>query len=64
MGSAIFMHIWRGKGMGTAGCTIMEENDLIDIISWLDSRQHPYLVQLPLEEYHKKQPLWHLPDLL
>jgi L,D-peptidoglycan transpeptidase YkuD (ErfK/YbiS/YcfS/YnhG family) len=63
MGSAIFMHIWRGKGMGTAGCTVMEENNLVDIVSWLDSRQRPCLVQLPLEEYRKQQPLWHLPDL-
>ncbi|MBF8262931.1 MAG: hypothetical protein HW387_596 [Parachlamydiales bacterium] len=51
MGSAIFMHIWRDPGFPTAGCTAMQEKDIGDIVSWLDEKKHPVLVQLPMEEY-------------
>jgi D-alanyl-D-alanine dipeptidase len=63
MGSAIFMHIWRSRGMGTAGCTAMAENDLNEIVLWLNAEQHPCLVQLPLEEYLNKKSQWGLPEL-
>ncbi len=63
MGSAIFMHVWRQKGMGTAGCTAMEEKDLDELVSWLDMEQSPCLVQLPSEEYMGKKSLWGLPEL-
>ncbi len=63
MGSAIFMHIWRGKGRPTAGCTAMDERDLNEIVSWLDIESRPCLVQLPLDEYRSKQFAWGLPEL-
>ena len=63
-GSAIFMHVWRGKGNGTAGCTAMDLYHLKGIVSWLDIKQKPGLVQLPLHEYMKKKSEWGLPDLL
>src|SRR5262249_3777623 len=31
-GSCIFMHIWRGPGRGTAGCTAMGEDKLLEIM--------------------------------
>jgi L,D-peptidoglycan transpeptidase YkuD (ErfK/YbiS/YcfS/YnhG family) len=46
-GSAIFMHRWRGKGEGTAGCIAMEYNDLRNILTWLDPGAAPVLVLLP-----------------
>lgn len=63
MGSAIFMHIWESPGTGTAGCTTMAENDLNEVVAWLDAEQHPCLVQLPFEEYRNKKSQWGLPEL-
>lgn len=63
MGSAIFMHIWSSKGAGTAGCTAMEETDLNEIVSWLDEKQNPCLVQLPSQEYENRKSEWGLPEL-
>jgi L,D-peptidoglycan transpeptidase YkuD (ErfK/YbiS/YcfS/YnhG family) len=46
-GSCIFMHIQKSKGATTAGCTSMDESDLKKIISLLDSRKNPTLIQIP-----------------
>jgi L,D-peptidoglycan transpeptidase YkuD (ErfK/YbiS/YcfS/YnhG family) len=63
MGSAIFMHIWRENKQGTAGCTAMQEVDLNEIVSWLDIKMNPCVIQMPIEEYTKMQRTWHLPTL-
>jgi L,D-peptidoglycan transpeptidase YkuD (ErfK/YbiS/YcfS/YnhG family) len=60
-GSCIFMHIWRNEQSGTAGCTAMDESHLQELISWLDMRKQPLLVQLPLSEYQSRQQKWGLP---
>jgi D-alanyl-D-alanine dipeptidase len=41
-GSCIFMHI---KKVPTAGCTVMDENEIKEIIRWLDEKKKPLLVQ-------------------
>jgi D-alanyl-D-alanine dipeptidase len=41
-GSCIFIHI---KATPTAGCTVMRENEMKEIIKWLDVKSHPLLVQ-------------------
>ena len=41
-GSCIFMHI---KKVPTAGCTVMREDEMKEIIKWLDVKSHPLLVQ-------------------
>jgi D-alanyl-D-alanine dipeptidase len=41
-GSCIFIHI---KKIPTAGCTVMRENEMKEIIGWLDVESHPLLVQ-------------------
>ncbi|HHH72342.1 MAG TPA: hypothetical protein ENL04_00760 [Sulfuricurvum sp.] len=46
-GSCIFLHIQRTADAGTAGCTSMEENDLTDILKWLDPKASPLLIQIP-----------------
>ena len=32
-GSAIFFHIWRGRGIPTSGCVAMAREDLLRILS-------------------------------
>lgn len=44
-GSCIFMHLWHGAGVGTAGCTAMAEPDLLRVFRWLDPVKDPRLVQ-------------------
>jgi len=41
-GSCIFIHI---KEVPTAGCTVMSEKEIKEIISWLDPKKEPLLVQ-------------------
>ncbi len=44
LGSAIFMHVWRGAGQPTAGCVAMAEGDLARLLRWLDIRQKPVVI--------------------
>jgi D-alanyl-D-alanine dipeptidase len=41
-GSCIFIHI---KKVPTAGCTVMSEDEMKEIIQWLDTAKKPLLVQ-------------------
>jgi len=41
-GSCIFIHI---KPVPTAGCTVMKEDEMKEIIKWLDIKKDPLLVQ-------------------
>ncbi|CAA6826368.1 MAG: Unknown protein [uncultured Sulfurovum sp.] len=41
-GSCIFIHI---KKVPTAGCTVMREDEMKEIIQWLDADKNPLLVQ-------------------
>ncbi|HFD14156.1 MAG TPA: hypothetical protein ENJ34_02515 [Epsilonproteobacteria bacterium] len=41
-GSCIFIHI---KKVPTAGCTVMNEDEMKEIIRWLEVKSHPLLVQ-------------------
>jgi len=45
-GSCIFIHI---KAIPTAGCTVMREDEMKEIIKWLDVKSHPLLVQGTVE---------------
>ena len=62
-GSCIFMHIWRGSGGGTAGCTAMPEEQIEAVLAWLDPAKRPLLVQLPLPQYAQLRKRWKLPAL-
>lgn len=44
LGSAIFFHVWRGKGEPTAGCVAMSEKDIITIFEWLDASRKPLVM--------------------
>lgn len=62
-GSCVFMHIWLGPGIGTAGCTAMQEGNIEAVLGWIDARANPVLVQLPEVEFHRLQKPWRLPDM-
>ena len=40
-GSQIFMHIWRGPGMGTEGCIAMPEEKMLGMLHWIDGNKRP-----------------------
>ncbi|VVP66089.1 hypothetical protein PS918_00288 [Pseudomonas fluorescens] len=61
-GSCIFFHIWRGPTTPTRGCTAMDPADIARLLSWLDPRQSPLLVQLPEDEYDRLRARWQLPE--
>lgn len=44
LGSAIFLHVWRGPNEPTAGCVAMGEADLLRFLRWLDIRQNPVII--------------------
>ena len=60
-GSCIFLHVWRGPGKPTAGCTAMSRDDLLAVMKWLDPRCRPVLVQLPRAAYDRLAKPWGLP---
>jgi L,D-peptidoglycan transpeptidase YkuD (ErfK/YbiS/YcfS/YnhG family) len=62
-GSCIFMHIWRGPGQPTVGCTAMQQTDLELLLGWLDPERKPLLVQLPAAWYRKMRHHWNLPAI-
>jgi len=46
-GSCIFLHIQKDINASTAGCTSMDEKSLKRIISLLDKKKKPLLIQIP-----------------
>lgn len=50
-GSAIFMHVWRGDGSPTAGCTAMSKAGILNILEWLNADLQPLLIQVPEGEF-------------
>lgn len=62
-GSCIFLHIWKDANSGTAGCTAMEKSNMEKILSWVDNKKNPVLIQLPQDSYQQFQTKWKLPKL-
>lgn len=60
-GSCIFIHVWRGPGLPTAGCTAGEAESILALALWLDEAQRPLLVQLPDAQYRQRRKAWQLP---
>ncbi|MEI9937892.1 MAG: L,D-transpeptidase family protein [Pseudomonadota bacterium] len=60
-GSCVFLHIWRGPGRGTAGCTAMQSDQLESTLRWLDPQANPLLVELPEPAYQELRNAWGLP---
>lgn len=62
-GSCIFLHLWFGPDVPTAGCTSMQESKMDELLAWLQPTQNPRYLALPKDEYKKKQKEWGLPAL-
>jgi D-alanyl-D-alanine dipeptidase len=62
-GSCIFLHVWKGPGSYTAGCTALSEGKVRDLISWLDSEKRPLFVQLTTNDYANLRARWRLPEI-
>jgi L,D-peptidoglycan transpeptidase YkuD (ErfK/YbiS/YcfS/YnhG family) len=60
-GSCIFLHVWRGEGKPTAGCTAMSRPHMVALATWLDPQAKPVLVQLPRAAYQRLASPWGLP---
>ena len=61
-GSCIFLHVWRGPGSTTAGCTALPDAALAETLAWLDADADPVLVQLPEAEADRLRGPWGLPE--
>lgn len=44
LGSAIFLHIWKGPGQSTSGCVAMDEEDVSELLKWLDVKKSPVIM--------------------
>lgn len=60
-GSCVFLHVWRGHGLPTAGCTAMPRDDIEAVLRWLAPDATPLLVQLPRPVYDQLRTDWGLP---
>lgn len=62
-GSCIFVHVWRGLGKTTAGCTAMAEDNIVSLLNWLDASKNPVFITLPVDIYQAKRDPWGLPKI-
>jgi L,D-peptidoglycan transpeptidase YkuD (ErfK/YbiS/YcfS/YnhG family) len=62
-GSCIFMHIWENDHTGTDGCTAMTETNILRLLHWLNPKEEPKLVQLPVKNYQQFRKSYGLPAI-
>lgn len=43
-GSAIFLHVWKGRSSPTSGCVAMAEQNVLHILKWLDPAKKPLII--------------------
>src|SRR4030042_5026483 len=43
-GSAIFLNVWGGESVSTAGCVAVSEEEIIKILAWLDPQALPLII--------------------
>lgn len=60
-GSCVFLHVWRGPRLPTAGCTAMPREAIEELLGWLAPESAPLLVQLPRSTYDRLRAAWALP---
>ncbi len=52
-GSAIFVHIQSEPGSPTSGCVAMPENNIDDIIRWLEAKKKPLIIMGTVSELER-----------
>ena len=57
-GSCIFIHVQKDVDAPTAGCTSMNYEDLKELISWLDDKKNPILIQVSKEHLSQVKKLY------
>ncbi|MDX2245665.1 MAG: hypothetical protein SF052_02745 [Bacteroidia bacterium] len=62
-GSCIFLHVAQINDDGTAGCTAMAKNRMLEVLQWIDDSRSPLLVQIPEDEYAPIREMYNLPDI-
>lgn len=62
-GSCIFVHLRKDSHATTAGCTAMDEQNMRQLLGWLNIKKNPVFVLLPTEAYQQKQKEWDLPKI-
>ncbi len=50
-GSCIFFHVWADNHRATAGCTAMDKENLISLMTLLNPLENPLLIQMPVKNY-------------
>jgi L,D-peptidoglycan transpeptidase YkuD (ErfK/YbiS/YcfS/YnhG family) len=62
-GSCIFLHIWKNSSTATSGCTAMPEQDLVQLLRWLDPAKRPVLIQMPRAEFADFRTQYRVPSI-
>ncbi len=62
-GSCIFLQIWPGPGKATDDSTATAQEQIENVLGWLDPAQSPLLVQLPVSKIDALQKDWGLPAI-
>jgi L,D-peptidoglycan transpeptidase YkuD (ErfK/YbiS/YcfS/YnhG family) len=62
-GSCIFLHVWKNSSSATAGCTAMPEQNLVDLLRWVDPSKRPVLIQMPRAEFADLRSHYRVPSL-
>ena len=57
-GSCILLHVWPAPGIFSPGCTMMPLAEMAALLTWLDPRAHPVVVQLPRAMAEKAVQAW------
>lgn len=60
-GSCIFLHVWGGPGVPTAGCVAAARTEVERLCTWLDAAAQPRCVLLPRAEQRRLAAAWDLP---
>lgn len=62
-GSCVFIHIWENDHTGTTGCTAMTEDNMLRLLRFINAKDRPIMVQLPIQSYLQIRKTYGLPEL-
>jgi len=60
-GSCVFIHIWENDHTGTTGCTAMTEDNMLRLLRFINAKDRPVMVQLPIQSYLEIRKTYGLP---